>query len=81
MYGNYSNMCHFFQMLGKDLLIVISDSGKLSFLTFCNEMHRLPLILLLLLFLCILFFNSVIKVYSWIYCNFSEFVSRNQVRS
>ncbi|KAM3690289.1 hypothetical protein ACB098_09G113200 [Castanea mollissima] len=28
------------QMLGKDLLIVISDSGKLSFLTFCNEMHR-----------------------------------------
>lgn len=28
------------QMRGKDLLIVISDSGKLSFLTFCNEMHR-----------------------------------------
>ncbi|KGN59264.1 splicing factor 3B subunit 3-like isoform X1 [Cucumis sativus] len=28
------------QMLGKDLLIVISDSGKLSFLTFCNKMHR-----------------------------------------
>ena len=27
-------------MQGKDLLIVISDSGKLSFLTFCNEMHR-----------------------------------------
>ncbi|KAE8645775.1 hypothetical protein Csa_017057 [Cucumis sativus] len=26
-------------MLGKDLLIVISDSGKLSFLTFCNKMH------------------------------------------
>ncbi|TYK25370.1 pre-mRNA-splicing factor RSE1 [Cucumis melo var. makuwa] len=28
------------QMLGKDLLIVISDSGKLSFLSFCNKMHR-----------------------------------------
>ncbi|KAH7853889.1 hypothetical protein Vadar_007697 [Vaccinium darrowii] len=28
------------QMMGKDLLVVISDSGKLSFLTFCNEMHR-----------------------------------------
>ncbi|XP_031274182.1 splicing factor 3B subunit 3 [Pistacia vera] len=28
------------QMLQKDLLVIISDSGKLSFLTFCNEMHR-----------------------------------------
>ncbi|GAB4851486.1 hypothetical protein Ancab_030888 [Ancistrocladus abbreviatus] len=28
------------QMLGKDLLILLSDSGKLSFLSFCNEMHR-----------------------------------------
>lgn len=28
------------QMMGKDLLVVISDSGKLSFLTFSNEMHR-----------------------------------------
>ncbi|PQQ21314.1 splicing factor 3B subunit 3 [Prunus yedoensis var. nudiflora] len=28
------------QMLGKDLLVVISDSGNLSFLSFCNEMHR-----------------------------------------
>ncbi|PIA53914.1 hypothetical protein AQUCO_00900466v1 [Aquilegia coerulea] len=28
------------QTLGKDLLVVLSDSGKLSFLTFCNEMHR-----------------------------------------
>ncbi|GFP84151.1 DNA damage-binding protein 1 [Phtheirospermum japonicum] len=29
---------------GKDMLLVISDSGKLSFLTFCNELHRfLPL--------------------------------------
>ncbi|OVA07289.1 Cleavage/polyadenylation specificity factor [Macleaya cordata] len=28
------------QKLGKDLLVVLSDSGKLSFLTFCNEMHR-----------------------------------------
>ncbi|KAB2013217.1 hypothetical protein ES319_D09G142600v1 [Gossypium barbadense] len=28
------------QMPGKDLLVVISDSGKLSFLSFCNEMHR-----------------------------------------
>ncbi|XP_065857046.1 pre-mRNA-splicing factor rse1 isoform X2 [Euphorbia lathyris] len=25
---------------GKDLLAAISDSGKLTFLTFCNEMHR-----------------------------------------
>ncbi|XP_011047104.1 PREDICTED: splicing factor 3B subunit 3 [Populus euphratica] len=25
---------------GKDRLVVISDSGKLTFLTFCNEMHR-----------------------------------------
>ncbi|KAL6523179.1 hypothetical protein OROGR_016782 [Orobanche gracilis] len=32
------------KMVGKDMLLVISDSGKLSFLTFCNEMHRfLPL--------------------------------------
>ncbi|XP_057535063.1 uncharacterized protein LOC130813276 isoform X1 [Amaranthus tricolor] len=28
------------QVLGKDLLVIVSDSGKLSFLTFCNEMHR-----------------------------------------
>ncbi|KAF5750632.1 pre-mRNA-splicing factor RSE1 [Tripterygium wilfordii] len=28
------------RMRGKDLLVAISDSGKLSFLTFCNEMHR-----------------------------------------
>ncbi|KNA08275.1 hypothetical protein SOVF_164110 isoform B [Spinacia oleracea] len=28
------------EVLGKDLLVIISDSGKLSFLTFCNEMHR-----------------------------------------
>lgn len=28
------------KILGKDLLVVISDSGKLSFLTFCSEMHR-----------------------------------------
>ncbi|GFZ03690.1 cleavage and polyadenylation specificity factor (CPSF) A subunit protein [Actinidia rufa] len=27
-------------MTGKDLLVVISDSGMLSFLTFSNEMHR-----------------------------------------
>ncbi|KAK6149257.1 hypothetical protein DH2020_016782 [Rehmannia glutinosa] len=32
------------KILGKDMLLVISDSGKLSFLTFCTEMHRfLPL--------------------------------------
>ncbi|EYU39984.1 hypothetical protein ABFS82_10G175900 [Erythranthe guttata] len=32
------------KVLGKDMLLVISDSGKLSFLTFCSEMHRfLPL--------------------------------------
>ncbi|KAJ4823878.1 hypothetical protein Tsubulata_010459 [Turnera subulata] len=29
------------QALGKDLLVVISDSGKLTFLSFCNEMRRL----------------------------------------
>lgn len=28
------------QVWRKDLLVVLSDSGKLSFLTFCNEMHR-----------------------------------------
>ncbi|KAL8463769.1 hypothetical protein ACS0TY_033641 [Phlomoides rotata] len=28
------------KILGKDMLLVLSDSGKLSFLTFCNEMHR-----------------------------------------
>lgn len=28
------------QLLGRDLLVVISDSGKLSVLRFCNEMHR-----------------------------------------
>ncbi|KAM7261907.1 hypothetical protein ACFE04_020984 [Oxalis oulophora] len=28
------------QMIEKDILVVVSDSGKLSFLTFCNEMHR-----------------------------------------
>lgn len=28
------------QLLSKDLLVVISDSGKLSVLRFCNEMHR-----------------------------------------
>ncbi|KAL2225839.1 UNVERIFIED_CONTAM: Pre-mRNA-splicing factor RSE1 [Sesamum indicum] len=28
------------KITGKDMLVVISDSGKLSFLTFCNEMHR-----------------------------------------
>ncbi|GLT62074.1 hypothetical protein SLA2020_347390 [Shorea laevis] len=32
-------LCHS-QMQGKDLLVVISDSGKLSLLSFCNEMHR-----------------------------------------
>ncbi|XP_028784862.1 splicing factor 3B subunit 3 isoform X1 [Neltuma alba] len=28
------------KMWGKDLLVVISDSGKLTLLAFCNEMHR-----------------------------------------
>ncbi|XP_021761204.1 uncharacterized protein LOC110726043 [Chenopodium quinoa] len=28
------------QVMGKGMLVIISDSGKLSFLTFCNEMHR-----------------------------------------
>lgn len=28
------------QTVGKDLLVVLSDSGKLSFISYCNEMHR-----------------------------------------
>ncbi|KAL2501533.1 Cleavage and polyadenylation specificity factor (CPSF) A subunit protein [Forsythia ovata] len=28
------------KLLGKDILVILSDSGKLSFLSFCNEMHR-----------------------------------------
>ncbi|CAM8965599.1 unnamed protein product [Rhodiola kirilowii] len=28
------------QMMGMDVLVVLSDSGNLSFLTFCTEMHR-----------------------------------------
>ncbi|KAJ4977737.1 hypothetical protein NE237_008517 [Protea cynaroides] len=28
------------QTRGRDLLVVLSESGKLTFLTFCNEMHR-----------------------------------------
>eukprot|EP00249_Psilotum_nudum_P036789 c8729_g1_i1 orf=2-400(-) len=28
------------QTHGKDLLVLLSDSGKLSFLTFCIELHR-----------------------------------------
>jgi hypothetical protein len=28
------------QTQGKDLLVALSDSGKLSLLTFCNEMNR-----------------------------------------
>lgn len=38
-------------MLGRDLLVVISDSGKLSILTFCNEMHRFYLNILSLVIL------------------------------
>lgn len=34
-----STICYLLQM-GKDLLAVLSDSGKLSFLSFSNEMHR-----------------------------------------
>jgi hypothetical protein len=30
-----------FQIEDKDLLVVLSDSGKLSLLYFCPEMHRL----------------------------------------
>lgn len=39
-------------MQGRDLLVVVSDSGKLSFLRFCNEMHRFSI------FLPYSFFNS-----------------------
>ncbi|XP_021717361.1 uncharacterized protein LOC110685192 isoform X2 [Chenopodium quinoa] len=28
------------KVMGKGMLVIISDSRKLSFLTFCNEMHR-----------------------------------------
>ncbi|URE40577.1 CPSF A subunit region [Musa troglodytarum] len=31
---------HAHQAQGKDFLVVLSDSGKLSFLTFCSTMHR-----------------------------------------
>ncbi|THU46929.1 hypothetical protein C4D60_Mb09t10140 [Musa balbisiana] len=31
---------HAHKVQGKDLLVVLSDSGKLSFLTFCSTMHR-----------------------------------------
>jgi len=34
-------MFFFFQIEHKDLLVVLSDSGKLSLLYFCPEMHRL----------------------------------------
>lgn len=37
-----------FKMAGKDLLVVLSDSGKLSCLTFYNEMNRLFLVFSLL---------------------------------
>ncbi|XP_021751316.1 uncharacterized protein LOC110716977 [Chenopodium quinoa] len=30
--------------MGKGMLVIISDSGKLSFLTFCNEIHRFFLV-------------------------------------
>ncbi|CAN1277829.1 Spliceosome-associated protein 130 B [Linum perenne] len=36
----WSSQFHSQTTLGKDLLAVISDSGKLSFLTFSNDMHR-----------------------------------------
>lgn len=38
--GNRMLIIFLLQVLGKDLLVIISDSGKLSFLTFSNEMHR-----------------------------------------
>lgn len=41
-------------MLGKDILVVLSDSGKLSFLTFSNEMHR---------FFSLQFLS--VSIYSW----------------
>ncbi|CAL9166748.1 unnamed protein product [Musa hybrid cultivar] len=36
----YSSDIVFGKAQGKDLLVVLSDSGKLSFLTFCSTMHR-----------------------------------------
>ncbi|RWW25375.1 hypothetical protein BHE74_00025205 [Ensete ventricosum] len=37
----YSSDIVFGKAQGKDFLVVLSDSGKLSFLTFCSTMHRL----------------------------------------
>lgn len=37
------------QLVGKDLLVVISDSGKLSILSYCNEMNRFFLLILIIL--------------------------------
>ncbi|MQL75952.1 hypothetical protein Taro_008343 [Colocasia esculenta] len=31
------------QTQGKDLLVILSDSGKLTFLAFCSEMHRIKI--------------------------------------
>ncbi|WVZ07723.1 hypothetical protein V8G54_021069 [Vigna mungo] len=35
-----SGLLLYAELWGKDLLVATSDSGKLSLLTFCNEMHR-----------------------------------------
>lgn len=45
------------QMIGKDLLVVLSDSGKLSFLAFSFEMHRFVM-------LHILF--EAVTIYLWV---------------
>ncbi len=61
-------------MLGKEyLVVVISDSGNLSFLTFCNEMHRFYLFLLSSFFpgqkkemtsllLCLIFYSRLVLI-------------------
>lgn len=46
-----------FQTQGKDLLVVLSDSGKLSFLTFSLEMHRLAWFNSLFFFFLVLTFS------------------------
>ncbi len=48
-----------FQIEGKEILVILSDSGKLSLLYFCSEMHRS---VLLLSYLWHFFLSSQIKL-------------------
>ena len=44
---------------GQDLLVALSGSWKLSFLNFCNDMHRFTLSLSLLFFHVLLLLRSM----------------------